>query len=83
MLSQIPTIVALVVGGIAGWLVARIMKRGFLGEILYVVVGAAGGLAGAWIGNFLQLTADSSVHSAIAAAVGSVVLLLVWRLALR
>jgi uncharacterized membrane protein YeaQ/YmgE (transglycosylase-associated protein family) len=87
-MDQIPsisTIIALVVGGVFGWVAARLSKRGFIGETLYTVIGIVGGFLGAWIWNHTPLAPESPdwLHTAAAAAVGSIVLLAVWRLARR
>jgi uncharacterized membrane protein YeaQ/YmgE (transglycosylase-associated protein family) len=88
-MDQIPsisTIIALIVGGFLGWVAARLSKRHFFGEILYAVIGMVGGFVGAWIWTFVYPPgADITawLHAAAAAAVGSIVLLAVWRLARR
>ncbi len=88
-MDQIPsisTIIALVVGGVFGWVAARLSKRGFVGEVLYVVIGLVGGFVGYWIWTSVH-TPEAGLtywlHTAAAAAVGSIVLLAVWRLARR
>jgi uncharacterized membrane protein YeaQ/YmgE (transglycosylase-associated protein family) len=85
-IPSISTIVALVVGGVFGWVAARLSKRGLFGEILYIVIGLIGGFLGAWIWTFVyppEADITGWLHTAAAAAVGSIVLLAVWRLARR
>jgi uncharacterized membrane protein YeaQ/YmgE (transglycosylase-associated protein family) len=84
-IPSITTIISLVVGAVFGWVAARLSKRHLLGELLYVVIGIVGGFLGYWIWGHTPLAPESPdwFHTAAAAAVGSILLLMVWRLAWR
>jgi uncharacterized membrane protein YeaQ/YmgE (transglycosylase-associated protein family) len=84
-MDQITTIIALVVGGIAGWLAAKILKRTGFGLIGDIFVGMVGGYVGAWVWTFLHPPADAidQLKMVAAAAVGGLVLLVLWRIARR
>lgn len=78
---QATTIIALVVGGVIGWAVARILRHKGFSVFSFTLVGIVGG----FLGNFLWglfHTADGLdlYHTLASAAAGGVVLVLVWRL---
>jgi uncharacterized membrane protein YeaQ/YmgE (transglycosylase-associated protein family) len=81
-MDQGALIVSLIVGAVVGWLAARVLKRTWLGEIGDIVAGMAGGFIGSWVWGFLHPPADM-VHTVVASAVGSLVLLILWRVARR
>jgi uncharacterized membrane protein YeaQ/YmgE (transglycosylase-associated protein family) len=85
-MDQGATIVALIIGAIISWMAARVLKRTGFGIIGDFIVGVIGGFLGAWIWTspFLHPPTDSFLdylHVIAASAVGSLVLLVVWRLA--
>jgi len=82
-MGQVATIISLIVGVIAGWLAAKVLKRTGFGMVGDIVVGAVGGFAGAWVWTFIHPSADGFdlIHTVASSAVGSIVLLVLWRLA--
>ena len=78
-------IVTLVIGAIAGWLAARVLKRTGFGLIGDVIVGVIGGYIGTWLWNwdFLHLPPIGGpwvVSAIITSTVGAIVLLVLLRL---
>jgi uncharacterized membrane protein YeaQ/YmgE (transglycosylase-associated protein family) len=78
---QATTIIALIVGGIVGWAVAKVLRRTGFSLLSFILVGLIGG----WAGNFLWglfHTADGLdlYHTLASSAVGSIVLVVLWRL---
>lgn len=88
-MDQGATILALIVGAIAGWLAARVLKRTGFGVVGDIVVGMIGGFIGAWVWTFLHPAAEGAamgfdvLHTIASSAVGGIVLLVLWRLARR
>jgi uncharacterized membrane protein YeaQ/YmgE (transglycosylase-associated protein family) len=80
-------IVSLIVGAIVGYLGAKVLKRTWFGVIGDLVVGMVGALIGSLIWNrFNPVEAqgfDFLLHTAAAAAAGSIVLLILWRIVRR
>lgn len=73
-------IVALIVGGIAGWLASLLMRRdASMGIVLNIVVGCIGSVVGNWIaGPLLGISGsvqEFSLTGLIVAVLGAVVLL--------
>lgn len=69
----------IIVGAIAGWLADLVVpgvKVGFLGAI---IVGILGGLLGGWLFGLLSIATSSLFTILIAAFVGAVIVLLVYR----
>lgn len=79
--AQVTTIVWLIVGGVAGWMAGKILKRTFWGAVGDVVVGVVGGFAGAWVWTHLNPPAGAvdQIKAIVAAAVGGIVLAVLWR----
>ena len=82
-MNQGALIVTLIVGAIIGWMAAKVLKRTGFGVIGDMVVGMVGGLIGSGVWSFLHPPADGFdvVHTIAASAVGSLVLLVLWRIA--
>jgi len=80
-------IVTLIVGAIVGYLAAKVLKRTWFGVIGDLVVGMVGSVIGSWLWNWSHPVEDHGfdffLHTAAAAAVGSLVLLILWRIARR
>lgn len=73
-------IVALIVGGIAGWLASLVMNRdASMGILLNIVVGCIGSVVGNWIAGPLLGVSGSvqefSITGLVIAVIGAVVLL--------
>lgn len=72
-------IIALIVGGIAGWLASMVMGRdASMGIFWNIIVGIIGSLIGNWIGGLLGFGGsiqEFSIMGLITAFVGAVVLL--------
>ena len=72
-------VIALIVGGIAGWLAGRIMKSGSQGLILNIVIGIIGGVLGGWLFGLAGVSiASGIINSVITATFGAVILLYVF-----
>ena len=70
----------LVVGLIAGWIASMVVNRrgeGFLGDI---IIGAVGAFVGGFLFNLIGHTGVTGInlYSIFVAAVGAVVVLLIW-----
>lgn len=73
-------IVALIVGGIAGWLASKVMNRdASMGIVLNIIVGCVGSVIGNWIaGPLLGISGsvqEFSITGLLVALLGAVVLL--------
>lgn len=73
-------IIALIVGGVAGWLASLLMNRdASMGILLNIVVGCIGSVVGNWIaGPLLGMSGsvqEFSITGLIVAVIGAVVLL--------
>ncbi len=76
-------IVTLVIGAIAGWLAARVLKRTCFGVIGDIIVGVLGGYIGAWLWDVLHLPPVGGVwfiNAIVVSTVGAIVLLVLFRL---
>jgi len=86
-MGQVATIISLIIGAVAGWLAAKVLKRTGFGAIGDIIIGMVGGFAGAWVWTspLIHPSADSFdlIHTVAASAAGSIVLLVLWRLARR
>jgi uncharacterized membrane protein YeaQ/YmgE (transglycosylase-associated protein family) len=78
-------LIALVVGGIAGWLAGLIMKGSGYGLIGDIIIGVIGGFIGSWLWGVLKLPliANFWISAIVTATVGAVALLFVIRLVRR
>ncbi len=73
-------IIAMIVGGIVGWLASLFMKTNSqMGIIANVVVGIAGSALGRWLASGIGLAAYSSLASLIVSVLGAMVLILVLK----
>ena len=69
-------IILLLVGGIAGWLAALVMKGRGLGIIGNIVVGILGAFVGSWLLGWLGVAIGGGILGAILNAfIGAVILL--------
>ena len=76
-------IVTLVIGAIAGWLAARVLKRTGFGLIGDIIVGVVGGYIGTWLWDVLHLPPVGGlwwVNAIVTSTVGAIVLLVLLRL---
>jgi uncharacterized membrane protein YeaQ/YmgE (transglycosylase-associated protein family) len=69
----------LIVGLIAGFLAALVMKERGMGFLGYLVVGVIGALLGGWLFGLLKINAGGFIGSLVAAFVGSLILLFLLR----
>lgn len=76
-------IVTLVVGAIAGWLAARVLKKTGFGLIGDIIVGIVGGYIGTWLWEVLRLPPIGGpviISAIITSTVGAIILLVLLRL---
>jgi uncharacterized membrane protein YeaQ/YmgE (transglycosylase-associated protein family) len=81
-MDQGALIIALIVGAIVGWLLAKVLKRTGFGAIGDIIIGMLGGLAGAWLWErlpFLPEIGPFPFRETVSSAAGAVVLLILWR----
>lgn len=67
-----------VIGGLAGWVAGTItgtQRRLFTN----VVIGVAGSWLGSWIAGLLGFVVDGSIGHFVAALVGSIIIIAIWR----
>ena len=73
-------LVAIVIGGVIGWLASMIMKTNAqMGLIANIVVGVVGSLIGHWAAGALGIAAAGSLASWLVSLVGAVVLIAILR----
>jgi uncharacterized membrane protein YeaQ/YmgE (transglycosylase-associated protein family) len=75
-------IVTLVIGAIAGWLAARVLKKTGFGLIGDIIVGVIGGYIGAWLWDVLHLPPVGGIwwiNAIVSSTVGAIVLLVLLR----
>jgi len=78
------TIVALILGAVAGWLGGQLFKGSGLGLIGNIVVGIIGGWLGYWLFGQLHISLGTGwVAYILTAAIGAVVLLALLNLIIR
>jgi uncharacterized membrane protein YeaQ/YmgE (transglycosylase-associated protein family) len=79
---QLITIVALIVGGVVGWVLAKVLRRTGFSLVSFIVVGVIGGWAGDFLWRFVHHAEgfDLYYQTLASAAVGSIVLVVLWRL---
>lgn len=71
-------IIALIIGGIVGWLASIIMKTNAeMGVIANVLVGIGGSLLGNWIAGLLGMAPAGNLMRFLIALVGAVLLILI------
>lgn len=68
-------VIALVIGGVAGWLAGVLLKGGF-GLVGNIIVGLLGALLGSWLFGVLNISVGGEwVGPIVTATVGAIVLL--------
>jgi uncharacterized membrane protein YeaQ/YmgE (transglycosylase-associated protein family) len=73
-------IVAIIIGGIIGWLASLIMKTGAqMGLLANIVVGIVGAVLGHWAAGALGIAAFGSLGSFIISLLGAVILIAILR----
>jgi uncharacterized membrane protein YeaQ/YmgE (transglycosylase-associated protein family) len=73
-------IVAVIIGGVIGWLASLIMKTNAqMGLIANIVVGVVGSLLGHWAAGALGIAAAGALASWLISVVGAVVLIAILR----
>ena len=73
-------IVAIIIGGIIGWLASLIMKTGAqMGLIANIVVGIVGSVLGHWAAGALGIAAFGSLGGYIISLLGAVILIAILR----
>lgn len=83
-ITLVGILVWILIGAIAGWLAALIVRGGGMGFVVNVVLGIVGAVIGGWLLGALGLSIGTGFFAAIVnAVIGAVVLLLVIRLVKR
>ena len=73
-------IVAIIIGGVIGWLASLIMKTNAqMGLIANIVVGVVGSLIGHWAAGALGIAAAGTLANWIISLAGAVVLIAILR----
>ena len=73
-------IIAIIEGGIIGWLASLIMKTDMqMGLHANVIVGIVGSVLGQWAAGVLGIAASGSIGSFIISLVGAVLLIVILR----
>lgn len=73
-------IVAIVVGGIVGWIASIIMKTNAqMGIIANVIVGVAGSVLGHWLAGALGIAAVGTAGNFIVSLLGAIALIAILR----
>jgi len=73
-------IMALIVGGICGWLASIVMKTNAqMGIIANVVVGVVGGVIGSWLSGVLNLGPYGTLGRLAMIVVGAIVLIAILK----
>jgi uncharacterized membrane protein YeaQ/YmgE (transglycosylase-associated protein family) len=73
-------IVAIIIGGVIGWLASLIMKTNAqMGLIANILVGVVGSLIGHWAAGALGIAAAGTLASWLISLVGAVVLIAILR----
>lgn len=73
-------IVAIIIGGVIGWLGSLIMKTDAqMGLLANILVGIGGSVLGHWAAGALGIAAFGSIGSFIIAVVGAVLLIVILR----
>jgi uncharacterized membrane protein YeaQ/YmgE (transglycosylase-associated protein family) len=74
-------IIAIIIGGCAGWLAGKMMKSKSEGIVWNIILGIVGGFFGSWLFGFLGLGGDdpSMIGSLITGTVGAVLLIFINR----
>jgi uncharacterized membrane protein YeaQ/YmgE (transglycosylase-associated protein family) len=70
-------IVAIIVGGVVGWIASLIMKTN--AQMGNIVVGIVGSALGHWLAGAIGLWADSFIARFIVAVLGAVILIVILR----
>jgi uncharacterized membrane protein YeaQ/YmgE (transglycosylase-associated protein family) len=80
-------IIALIVGGVAGWLASMVMNRdASMGIMMNILVGCVGSIVGNLIANqfgFAGSVKEFSIQGLVIAVIGAVVLLAIMNLVQR
>ena len=72
-------LLAIVIGGIAGWLAEKIMRSN-MGLIANIVVGIIGALIGGWIAGALNIHYAGFLGNLVIATIGAVILIWLFRI---
>lgn len=73
-------IVALIVGGIVGWLASLVMKTNSqMGIIANVVVGIVGSSLGRWVASEIGLAAYGAIASFLVSVLGAMLLIVILK----
>lgn len=71
---------SIIIGALAGFIAAKIMRGRGMGLILNLIVGIVGSILGGWVFSFLGLSVSTTVGTLVMSTVGAIILL--WILSL-
>jgi uncharacterized membrane protein YeaQ/YmgE (transglycosylase-associated protein family) len=67
----------IIIGGVAGWLAEKIMKKD-MNIWQNIGIGILGGIVGGWLFSLLGFDSNTLIGSLITALVGAIVLIWLW-----
>lgn len=67
----------IIIGGVAGWLAEKIMKKD-MNIWQNIGIGVLGGIVGGWLFGLLGFDSNTLIGSLITALVGAIVLIWLW-----
>lgn len=71
-------IVAILIGGVSGWLAGRIMKSGTGGLLWNIILGILGGFVGTWLLQLLHIPfASTWLGTIVVSTIGAIALIIV------
>ncbi len=70
---------SIIIGGVAGWLADLLVPGVKVGILGAIIAGVLGGVVGKWLFGLLKLPLTGALWPFIAAVVGAIILLLVYR----
>jgi uncharacterized membrane protein YeaQ/YmgE (transglycosylase-associated protein family) len=77
-MSGVGWLLAIIIGGLAGWLAEKVMRAN-MGLIANIVVGIIGALIGGWIAGALNIQYAGFLGNLVVATIGAVILIWIFR----
>jgi uncharacterized membrane protein YeaQ/YmgE (transglycosylase-associated protein family) len=79
-------IATIIIGIIAGWITGKLMRGSGYGVLWDLILGVAGAIVGGWLASLLlgvDLTTGLTLTTLVVAVIGSIILVLLYRLVTR